>query len=106
MAKPFIEYAGNGMHVHASMLDGDGRNVLAGEDGKKNLGGVILGLNLVYHPLHGPGTIDDKGLPVNTVILPAHEFFRPPDPVGFDDFFIHEPFKDRNSIDLFMPQCS
>jgi glutamine synthetase len=35
MAKPFIEYAGNGMHVHASMLDGEGKNVFAGEEGKE-----------------------------------------------------------------------
>ena len=44
MAKPFIEYAGNGMHVHASMLDGQGRNVFAGETGEKNLGGAIAEL--------------------------------------------------------------
>jgi len=44
MAKPFIEYAGNGMHVHASMLNGEGKNVLAGEVGGANLGGVIAEL--------------------------------------------------------------
>ena len=30
MAKPFGEESGNGMHVHVSLVDGDGRNVFAG----------------------------------------------------------------------------
>jgi len=30
MAKPFAEQAGNGMHVHVSLVDGDGRNVFVG----------------------------------------------------------------------------
>jgi glutamine synthetase len=36
MAKPFSQWAGNGMHVHISLLDGDGKNVFAGtsEDGE------------------------------------------------------------------------
>ncbi|MCC7411925.1 MAG: glutamine synthetase [Gammaproteobacteria bacterium] len=29
MAKPFQEYAGSGLHVHVSLLDGSGRNVFA-----------------------------------------------------------------------------
>ena len=32
MAKPFEESAGNGMHLHASLLDGEGRNAFASED--------------------------------------------------------------------------
>jgi glutamine synthetase len=32
MAKPFAETAGSGMHLHASLLDRDGRNVFAAED--------------------------------------------------------------------------
>jgi glutamine synthetase len=44
MAKPFIEYAGNGMHVHASVLDEEGSNVFSGPGGEKNLGGVIAEL--------------------------------------------------------------
>lgn len=44
MAKPFLEYAGNGMHVHASMLDGTGRNVFAGPDGRKTLEHAVSGL--------------------------------------------------------------
>lgn len=41
MAKPFIEYAGNGMHVHASVVDGKGQNIFAKEDGEAALGGAI-----------------------------------------------------------------
>jgi len=44
MAKPFIDYAGNGMHVHASMTDEAGRNVFAGEEGERRLGGAIAEL--------------------------------------------------------------
>lgn len=32
MAKPFEMSAGNGMHLHASLLDGEGRNAFASED--------------------------------------------------------------------------
>ena len=31
MAKPFREHAGNGLHIHTSMLDDDGKNVFAGQ---------------------------------------------------------------------------
>jgi len=31
MAKPFIEYSGNGMHIHLSLLDAAGENVLRGD---------------------------------------------------------------------------
>ncbi|MBO6639231.1 MAG: glutamine synthetase [Roseitalea sp.] len=44
MAKPFIEYAGNGMHVHASIVDGQGANVFAGKKGEARLGGAIADL--------------------------------------------------------------
>lgn len=44
MAKPFLEYAGNGMHVHASLLDKNGKNIFAGEAGKARLGHAIAGL--------------------------------------------------------------
>ena len=30
MAKPFVDQAGSGMHIHVSLLDRDGRNVFAG----------------------------------------------------------------------------
>lgn len=31
MAKPFAEHAGSGLHIHVSLLDGDGNNVFSGE---------------------------------------------------------------------------
>jgi len=31
MAKPFQEHAGNGLHIHTSLLDGDGNNVFSGK---------------------------------------------------------------------------
>jgi len=41
MAKPFLELAGNGLHVHVSVLDDKGHNIFAdGDDGK--LGNSIL----------------------------------------------------------------
>ncbi|QDZ01661.1 glutamine synthetase [Nitratireductor mangrovi] len=44
MAKPFLEYAGNGMHVHASMLDGDGNNIFGGDGGRRKLESAVAGL--------------------------------------------------------------
>jgi glutamine synthetase len=44
MAKPFLEYAGNGMHVHASMLDGEGHNIFAGPEGRRKLEAAVAGL--------------------------------------------------------------
>ncbi len=44
MAKPFLEYAGNGMHVHASMLDRDGRNIFSGAEGRPRLESAVAGL--------------------------------------------------------------
>lgn len=44
MAKPFIDYAGNGMHVHTSMLDGEGNNVFAGTEGRARLESAVAGL--------------------------------------------------------------
>lgn len=46
MAKPFIEPAGNGMHVHVSLLDADGQNIFAPEhdDGDINLRGAVAQL--------------------------------------------------------------
>lgn len=48
MAKPIEKYAGSGMHLHVSMLDGKGRNVFAERDGEtrslpllQGLGGLI-----------------------------------------------------------------
>ncbi|HEU4987655.1 MAG TPA: glutamine synthetase family protein [Rhizobiaceae bacterium] len=44
MAKPFIEYAGNGMHVHTSMLDKKGRNIFSGPKGRRKLEAAVAGL--------------------------------------------------------------
>lgn len=44
MAKPFLEFAGNGMHVHASILDRDGRNIFGGPGGRKRLESAVAGL--------------------------------------------------------------
>lgn len=44
MAKPFLEYAGNGMHVHASMLDSNGENIFAGAKGRRKLEHAVAGV--------------------------------------------------------------
>jgi glutamine synthetase len=44
MAKPFLEYAGNGMHVHASMLDAAGKNMFGGPGGRRKLEAAVAGL--------------------------------------------------------------
>lgn len=44
MAKPFLEFAGNGMHVHASILDRDGRNIFGGSGGRRTLESAVAGL--------------------------------------------------------------
>lgn len=45
MAKPFEEDAGNGMHMHFSVLDADGRNVFdnGGEEGTEELRQAVAG---------------------------------------------------------------
>ncbi|MFC3075889.1 glutamine synthetase family protein [Shinella pollutisoli] len=37
MAKPYAEHAGSGLHVHASIVDGDGRNILDARGGEPAL---------------------------------------------------------------------
>lgn len=44
MAKPFLDWPGNGMHVHASILDGDGNNIFGGKAGEKRLRAAAAGL--------------------------------------------------------------
>jgi glutamine synthetase len=44
MAKPFIDYAGNGMHIHCSVLDAAGKNIFSGSQGRKKLEYAISGL--------------------------------------------------------------
>ncbi|MCC2112721.1 MAG: glutamine synthetase [Hyphomicrobiales bacterium] len=43
MAKPFIEWPGNGMHVHVSLADADGVNVFADEEGATLLRQAVAG---------------------------------------------------------------
>ncbi|RWX75975.1 glutamine synthetase [Neorhizobium lilium] len=45
MAKPYADHAGSGLHVHASVIDADGRNVLdAGDNDPVRLKSVTAGL--------------------------------------------------------------
>lgn len=44
MAKPFPDQSGSGLHLHVSLLDRDGRNVFAQEDGDTRLRHAIGGL--------------------------------------------------------------
>ena len=44
MAKPFAGWPGNGLHVHASLLDGDGANVFSADGGEQRLGHAAAGL--------------------------------------------------------------
>lgn len=43
MAKPFMEQPGNGMHVHTSLLDGEGANVFSESDGDNRLRHAVAG---------------------------------------------------------------
>ena len=51
MSKPFIDKDGNGLHVHVSVLDAEGRNIFdpAREDGTERLGHAIAGLQTTMH---------------------------------------------------------
>lgn len=44
MPKPYLDSAGSGMHVHASVLDRDGANVFLGEGGPERLRHAVGGL--------------------------------------------------------------
>lgn len=44
MAKPFIGQPGNGMHVHASLLDEAGSNIFSGTEGAPRLRHAVAGL--------------------------------------------------------------
>ncbi len=41
MAKPFLDQPGNGMHVHASLVNDEGKNIFAGNEGRKRLESAI-----------------------------------------------------------------
>ncbi len=43
MAKPFVDWPGNGMHVHVSLTGKDG-NIFAGKEGEGRLGHAVSGL--------------------------------------------------------------
>lgn len=44
MAKPFLEEAGSGLHVHISLLDENDENIFAKHDGRKKLEGAVAEL--------------------------------------------------------------
>ncbi len=44
MAKPFIDQPGNGMHMHISLLNGEGENVFSGANGRAKLESAVAGL--------------------------------------------------------------
>ncbi|AYG65612.1 MULTISPECIES: glutamine synthetase family protein [unclassified Rhizobium] len=47
MAKPYTDHAGSGLHVHASIIDGEGRNILDAAGGEpKRLKSICAGLLL------------------------------------------------------------
>jgi glutamine synthetase len=51
MAKPYAEYAGNGLHTHFSLLDGAGRNVFdnGGPEGSETLRNAVAGCLAAMH---------------------------------------------------------
>ena len=60
MAKPYAEYAGNGMHVHFSVLDADGNNIFDN--------GGDEGTDVLHHAIAGCMT----ALPASALILAPH----------------------------------
>jgi glutamine synthetase len=44
MAKPFLDWPGNGMHVHASVLNAEGENIFSLADGRQRLEQAAAGL--------------------------------------------------------------
>jgi len=60
MAKPYEDYAGNGLHMHFSVLDRDGRNVF--DDGSPT------GSATLRHAVHGCL----RGMPGSTLVFAPH----------------------------------
>ena len=58
MAKPFQDWAGSGLHLHVSMVDGDGNNIFAGEsrDGPFS--------DRLRHAVGGLGAIIDESMAI------------------------------------------
>lgn len=53
MAKPYADHPGNGMHVHVSLIDEAGNNVLSAETGvSDNLGHAVAGVLATMRELH------------------------------------------------------
>jgi len=53
MAKPFGEMAGSGMHIHLSLVDGEGRNLFASDSGGDSGGGSAEANPLLRHAVAG-----------------------------------------------------
>ncbi|MGC9368053.1 MAG: glutamine synthetase family protein [Paracoccaceae bacterium] len=52
MAKPYAEMPGNGLHVHASVLDSEGNNIFSTEDGVgETLGNAVAGVLITMRDL-------------------------------------------------------
>ena len=52
MAKPYAEFPGNGMHLHASLVDGDGNNVFSADEGVgETLQNAVAGVLTSMHDL-------------------------------------------------------
>ncbi len=53
MAKPYADHPGNGMHVHVSLIDEAGNNVISAETGvSDNLGDAVAGVLATMRELH------------------------------------------------------
>jgi len=53
MAKPYADHPGNGMHVHVSLIDEAGENVLSADKGvSENLGHAVSGVLKTMRELH------------------------------------------------------
>ena len=79
MAKPFQEHAGNGLHIHTSLMDADGSNVFSGEskDGEFS--------DTLRHAIGGLGQVMAESMAVfapnaNSYRRYAHGFYVPATP--------------------------
>jgi len=71
MAKPFLELAGNGLHVHVSVLDGRGANIFAdGDDG-------VLGNDVLRHAVGGMQTALAQSMAIYAPNVNSYRRFQP-----------------------------
>lgn len=71
MAKPFLDLAGNGLHVHVSVLDEKGDNIFAkGDDG-------ILGNDVLRHAVGGMQAVLAESMAVYAPNVNAYRRFQP-----------------------------